>query len=104
MTGDPCCPVVYVEPAEIVVVTVATIGERGETGPRGLPGTAAQKFVHTQASASTTWTVNHNLAVKPIATVFSPGWLEMDATVLHLDDNTLTVSFNSPTAGFVICQ
>lgn len=60
-------------------------------------------FVFTQSSASATWTVNHNLGVRPTATILSPGGVEVEATVVHISVNQLQVLFASPQTGSVRC-
>lgn len=56
-------------------------------------------FVHTQGSAATSWTVNHNLGFRPAVEVFSVGGAEIDAEVLHTSLNQTVISFNAATAG-----
>jgi hypothetical protein len=73
----------------------------GATGPSGA---AAAKFVHTQASPSVTWTVNHNLGVRPIVALFSVGWVVIEAAIVHVSENQFTVQFNAATSGFAVCQ
>lgn len=53
----------------------------------------------TQASASATWTIAHNLGYKPSVSAFSVGGVEMMASVTHLSTNTLQLDFNLPVAG-----
>jgi hypothetical protein len=70
-------------------------------GPPGPPG--GTPFEFTQSSPSTLWTVAHNRGRKPNVTVLSPGGLEVIATIVHLDVNTLQVSFDEAYTGTVIC-
>lgn len=72
----------------------------GAQGPRG---DAAEVFQHTQDIASSLWTVNHNKGYRPNATVYTAGWLEVSARIVHVSDNQLTVEFNTPQTGFVLC-
>lgn len=62
-------------------------------------GAGSPNFVHTQASAATSWTVNHNLGFRPAVEVFSVGGAEIDAEVLHTSVNQTVISFSTSTAG-----
>jgi hypothetical protein len=73
---------------------------RSAPGPAGPPGPSGAGYVHDQASASDTWTINHNLGIKPVVEAFTPGGLLMMAEVLHTSFNQTVLSFNIPTAGF----
>lgn len=53
------------------------------------------------ASPLTTWTVNHNLGYKPQVQVLSSGFAIVLAEVSHVNNNQLTVLFNSPFTGYV---
>jgi hypothetical protein len=66
----------------------------------GPPGPAGTGYTHTQSSPSATWTINHNLGIKPSVEVFSVGGLEVDASVLHVSNNQVAVSFATPFAGY----
>ncbi len=70
---------------------------------KGDPGDAAAQFVHTQSVASATWTVNHNKGVRPLVAVFSPGWVEIEASIVHTTLNQVVVSLNTAQTGFVVC-
>lgn len=72
----------------------------GETGPAGA---AAQAYVHQQPSPLATWTVNHNLGLRPLVTVLSPGGIEVEAEIIHASANQALVLFNSPSAGSARC-
>lgn len=73
-------------------------------GEQGLPGATAAKYVHTQSSPDTTWTVNHNLGVRPVVALFSAGYVEIEAGIVHTSINQFVVSFNTATGGFAVCQ
>lgn len=74
---------------------------RGDgTTAGGIPlGAGTPNFVHTQASAASSWTVNHNLGFRPAVEVFSVGGAEIEAEVLHTSVNQTVISFTTPTAG-----
>ena len=61
-------------------------------------------YVHTQSSASTTWTVNHNLGYYPNVSVLSPARQLMLATIAHTNINQFLVSFNEEQTGTVIAR
>lgn len=69
--------------------------------PAGGPGAS---YTHTQAAASDTWVVNHNLGYRPAVTVLSVGGKEMLAGVVHTSANQFVVSFDQPTAGLAVCS
>lgn len=69
-------------------------------GPPGGNSSGATTYQHTQSSASSLWTVNHNLGRWPCAvTVLSAGGVEVAAQVNHVSINQLTVTFAAPFAG-----
>lgn len=74
---------------------------QGQPGERGPPGSAGgSRYTHTQGSAASTWTVNHNMGVRPAAVaVLSPGGVEVEATVTHISLNQLIITFAAPYAG-----
>lgn len=85
---------VTIEISAPVEVSASTVGIQG---PSGNLSTAS--YTHTQSSASTTWTINHNLDYRPNVSVLSVGGVEMEATVLHTNANQTVITFNAATAG-----
>ncbi|HET6497704.1 MAG TPA: DUF2793 domain-containing protein, partial [Coriobacteriia bacterium] len=83
------------EPSGAAAAAVAAHVAAADPHPQYLTPT----FVHTQGSASATWTVNHNLGFRPSVEVFSVGGAEIDAAVLHTSVNQTVISFNTATAG-----
>lgn len=92
-------------------VKVADVGNSGPTGPTGATGptgptgpqgasvfAAAGTYIHTQSSASATWTVVHNLGYFPggVSVVDSAG-SKVYGDVTHTSVNQLVINF---TAGF----
>jgi hypothetical protein len=73
-------------------------------GPAGPPGNGEVQYTHTQAVASATWTVNHNLGYRPAVSVLSVGGALMLAEVIHISANQAQVFFDSPTAGQAACS
>lgn len=63
-------------------------------GPQGASGGF---YTHTQGFPASVWTITHNLGYRPQVQVFDSLDREVLGDVLHIDVNTLTVTF---TAGF----
>lgn len=78
------------------VVRVVTAGPPGVQGP---PGPQPEAYVHVQATAATTWTINHNLGYRPSAELMDAGSREIDGDVYHPTVNQAVVMFNVPVAG-----
>lgn len=70
----------------------------GPPGPAGQPA-----YIHTQASASAEWVVNHNLGVRPLIVVLSPGGVEVEAHPIHMSTNQVRIHFAAPATGSVRC-
>lgn len=88
-------PIIEIEIIEEVTsITIQTLGIQGPAGPAG-----SSAFVFTQASPSSTWTINHNLGVNPICEVFSVGGVNVIATVTNTSLNQTIITFASPQAG-----
>lgn len=60
---------------------------------------AKSKYVHTQASAATTWTVSHNLQFYPNVTVVDSGENYVVGDVQYVNSNSLLVTFTHSFAG-----
>ena len=56
-------------------------------------------FEFAQASAATTWTVNHNLGKFPSVTVKLSDGTVGQAAITHTNKNTLTITFSADTSG-----
>ena len=65
-------------------------------------GAASTRFRHDQTASSATWTVNHNLGFRPQCEVFSPGWVQIEAAILHVTDNQTSITFNTAQTGQAI--
>lgn len=83
-------------------VLILTDAEQGVPGPPGVSSNSS--YEHAQASASDTWTVNHNLGFRPAASLLSAGGREMWAEVIHTSVNQLIAYFDAPTSGVAICS
>jgi hypothetical protein len=68
-------------------------------GSRYVPAASGDlHYTHTQSSASTTWSVGHNLGKFPSVSVVSGGNLVV-ANVAHTDANNLVITFSAATSG-----
>lgn len=59
--------------------------------------------VHTQASPSTLWIINHNLGLRPVIKCYTPGGVEFEAEVIHTSLNQARISLAVATAGQARC-
>lgn len=83
---------------EIVVVQVTQPVVR-VTAP-GPQGSAADVFyVHTQAVASDTWTINHNLGGEPTAVVLDSAGTQCEGTFSYPSKNTMVITFTAAFTG-----
>lgn len=87
----------------VEVVLSPNQGLRGPSGPPG-DGGVAEKYVHTQSAPATEWIVNHNFGQRPQIDVFTVGWLQIEAEILHVTVNQAVIYLNSAQSGFAICQ
>lgn len=72
--------------------------------PTGTPTVADKHYEHTQAVASTTWTINHNLGkICSVVTVDSLG-REWFGTVTHNSINQVVVEFAAAFGGKAYCN
>jgi hypothetical protein len=77
----------------------------GPQGPAGSSGVSADDIVplvsyrHTQNAPLTTWTVNHNLNFYPNVTVFNSAGSQVEGTVTHANETSLTITFSSAVSG-----
>jgi len=73
-------------------------------GLTNLNAAVVRPYVHTQATASAMWTINHNLGFKPGVQVFSVGGLVLEGDVVHTSDNQCLVYFVVAVAGSARCS
>lgn len=76
-------------------VLVSAVGVQGPPGPSG----SAAAYVHTQSSASTTWTINHNLGFVPSVSLYTVGGVEFEAEVVNVSNNQCVVYLVTALAG-----
>ena len=56
-------------------------------------------YTHTQAVASSTWIINHNLGSRPIVELLSAGSMEFAGDIIHMSTNQVVCSFLSAVSG-----
>lgn len=83
--------------AVVVEVPNSTVIEVVAQGPQGPAGTGA--YVHSQSSPSTTWTINHNMGIRPAVELLDTGGQEIDGDVSHTSVNQTIVRLNPASAG-----
>jgi len=66
-------------------------------GPQG--GAAQIFYVHTQAVASATWTINHNLGGEPTAVVLDSAGTQCEGTFSYPSKNTMVITFTAAFTG-----
>lgn len=67
-------------------------------------GNSDKTFIYTQAIASTSWEVHHNLQKRAAVQVVNNAKEEIGAKVTWNSDNVVTVEFNTPQTGYVYCN
>jgi hypothetical protein len=60
---------------------------------------AKSKYVHTQGSAATTWSITHNLKFYPNVSIVDSALSHVMGEVTYINENSLTVSFTSAFSG-----
>lgn len=83
--------------------TNAFWGPKTSTGwpasPFFIPGATA-RYVHTQAAASSTWTINHSLGGYPSVMVVDSASTVVIGEVSYISTTQVQVSFTAPFSGF----
>jgi hypothetical protein len=67
-------------------------------------GDGDKSYTHQQLSASSAWTVTHNLGKYPAVEVIDSGDNVVEGDVTYLDLNTLTITFSAPFGGVASCN
>lgn len=100
-TADPANPVVGLSSSSQANLGLAASALQTGDSISELVNDAgyARAYTHIQASASDTWTINHNLGFKPSVEPFTVGGAEFDATVQHTSNNQTVVYLTIPLAG-----
>ena len=82
-----------------IVSPTSTVVEVVDVGPQGPRGDSGSGYVFTQVSPLAVWNINHNLGYRPALNSITTGGLSIEGSVLHLSNNQLTITFNTPTSG-----
>lgn len=72
--------------------------EASVVAPGGSGGVSV--YLHTQSSPSSTWTINHNLGVRPSTELFNSSNDEIEGSVSNPSNTQTIVSFETAVSGF----
>ena len=61
-------------------------------------------FEYSPPTPLSEWIVNHNFGRNPVVSVLSPGGIEVEAEVVHINTNQTRVLFNAPQLGKAIAR
>lgn len=75
----------------------------GAPGPPG-PSGAGANYVHSQESALSVWTINHNLGTRPAIEVRNAAGQVILAEVVHNSANQATANFVAAILGTAFCS
>ena len=82
------------------VIPTVQITAPGPQGPQGIPGPVSEVFyVHTQASPSATWTINHNLNGNPTAVVLDSAGTQCEGPFSYPSLNQMVITFTAAFSG-----
>jgi anthranilate/para-aminobenzoate synthase component II len=84
----------------VVTVPVTSTVTAITPGPQGPKGDAGAAYDFIQSSASSVWTINHNLGFKPGVDVYDSGSQQIQAEVSHPSVNQTVILLTAPIAGF----
>jgi hypothetical protein len=59
----------------------------------------SSKYEHTQSTAATVWTINHNLGFIPNVYTINGSGQEIEGKVTPVNTNTITITFSDPVSG-----
>jgi hypothetical protein len=59
-----------------------------------------KRYIHTQASPSTSWSITHPLGGRPSVTVVDSAGTVVIGEVLYISNTQVTVSFTAPFSGY----
>ena len=84
------------------IETTIELSSSGPQGPQGIPGEVQisdLSYIHTQASASSTWTIVHGLSFVPNTTVVDSAGSVVEGDYSYPDENTVIATFLGAFAG-----
>jgi hypothetical protein len=83
-----------------VTVEIGTSGPQGPQGPQGPEAPIATlSYVHEQVSASTTWSINHNLTFIPNVIVVDSNNEVVEGSYSYPSSTSVVLSFSIPISG-----
>ena len=80
------------------------LGGSGASTGTGPAASSDKYYHHVQGSASTTWTITHNLGKNPSVTVIDSGGTVVEGDIAYTSSNVVTVTFTSSFAGDAYCN
>lgn len=80
-------------------ISVISIGEQGPAGIDGIDGSSGARYVHTQSSPSTSWTITHNLAAFPSVTVVNSAEDVVYGDINYISNNVVSATFTAAFSG-----
>lgn len=92
VSGTPTVEVVTATKPDVQIVSV------GQVGPAG-PAGGDIFYTYTQGSASSVWTITHNLGKMPSVTVVDSSGNEVEGDIKYNSSNQVTVTFSAGFAG-----
>lgn len=81
-------------------INVSAPGPQGPAGPQGPVGASFATYTHSQVSASSTWTIVHNLNCRPSVTIVDSGGRIQIGEIVYDSNNQVTVTFAAAFGGF----
>lgn len=85
-----------------VVVSGTSVGPQGPAGPAGPAGPVGAtggSYTHNQSTASTIWTITHNLGFNPNVTVVASSGGVVEGDTFWPSINTVTITFSAAFSG-----
>lgn len=74
----------------------------GDGGGGG--GSGDKNYVYTQTTPSALWTVNHGLDKRCSVQIVDENFKEIIGEITWVNNNTITVEFNTAIIGYVYCN
>lgn len=91
---------VIVEDARIDVNVDEDVPNRIELTTASSQTVLTKRYVHTQASVSSVWVINHNLSGKPSVTIVDSADTVVVGEVTYNSNSQVTVTFTAPFSGY----
>lgn len=99
-TADDGTVLFYIEPGDYEMEANAVRFPVNVPGGGAGPGAGGSTYVHAQARAAATWTIDHNLGTKPVVTIVDGAGNDISRTEIdYPSDNRVVVVWGGPQAG-----